>query len=748
MTMSRALSAGQANSYYQQEFTNAKENYFSESGAVEGRGYGRLAEEWELKGEVQSEQYERLVAGQDPHSGEQLIRSVKSREIVNDFGEEKTTSEHRAGWDATISAPKSVSLAALVGDDERIRVAHRESVDEALKSFEEYMQARGGGDKPATTTGKMVAAQFEHTASRPDRTTGYAAPQLHTHVVVFNVTQSEEGKARSVQPLELYRSQRYATAIYRMHLAEKLQALGYQIEVDPRTGAPEIKGITKGYVQEASPRREEVVRVAEDIKARLEQQGAVVSEDARLKQAAARMDRAGKHYNHAEMRERALGMDSRHDHQARRSVAQARERGPIEFSHTEIVKRAQEAVTFAHDNAVEREAVADIRKVMVDALRRNLGLTTYEVVTAELHRRQQRGEFIDITREQRPKETTTRRMLEMETSNIQIMRNSQSKHAPIIAVGQSKQIVDTVSAQQNLKLNHNQQKAIERILSSQDQILGLQGSAGTGKTTTLSVVRAAAEKEGYEVRGFAPTTRAAKQLAESGINTETLQKFLRRREEAPPIHNRLFVLDESSLASTRQLHKFFRRLVPTDKVLLVGDVRQHQAVEAGSPFEQFQINGMRTAKLTEIVRQREPDLKQTVEKLSARKIREAIDNLDAKGKVIELPEQEERLQAIASAYCQSPNSTLIISPANRDRVSINSLVHQQLQHHGKIGRDDHSISVLLNRQDMTASNALSQVHMFLTKTLFAITARARFTPSKSVTIHASLLPTTPITQSQ
>src|SRR5438552_1101101 len=276
MTMSRALSASQAKTYCQQEFTNAKENYYSESGEVEGRWSGQLAEEWELEGEVQSEEYERLVAGQDPHTGEQLIRSVTPREVVNDFGEEMTTSEHRAGWDATISAPKSVSLAALVGNDERIRVAHRESVNEALKSFEEYLQARGGGNKPAITTGKMVAAQFEHTASRPDRKTGYAAPQLHTHAVVFNVTQTQEGKARSVQPLELYRSQRYATAVYRTHLAEKLQGLGYEIEVDPRTGAPEIKGFSKEYLQESSPRREEVVREAEAMKERLEREGAVV----------------------------------------------------------------------------------------------------------------------------------------------------------------------------------------------------------------------------------------------------------------------------------------------------------------------------------------------------------------------------------------------------------------------------------------------------------------------------------------
>ena len=114
MTMSRAISAGQALDYYKQEFTNSKDNYYSESGAVKGQWCGTLAEEWNLKGEVTSEQYERLVAGQDPHTGEQLIRSVSAREIVDEDGKKSITSTHRAGWDATISAPKSVSLAALV----------------------------------------------------------------------------------------------------------------------------------------------------------------------------------------------------------------------------------------------------------------------------------------------------------------------------------------------------------------------------------------------------------------------------------------------------------------------------------------------------------------------------------------------------------------------------------------------------------------------------------------------------------
>jgi conjugative relaxase-like TrwC/TraI family protein len=702
MTISNALSAGQAETYYQQDYANKKENYYSERGEVNGNWIGRLADEWELTGEVTSEQYARLVAGQDPHTGEQLIRFVSSREAVNNYGEEIVTSEHRAGWDATFSAPKSVSLAALVGDDERIRVAHRESVEKALEVFETYIQARGGGNKPAITTGKMIAAQFEHTAARPDHETGYAAPQLHTHVVIMNMTKTYDGQIRSVQPLELYRTQQYATSIYRTHLAEKLQALGYQIEVDQRTGAPEIKGFSKEYLQEASPRREEVKKEAQEMKARLEREGSVVKEGAGLNQAAARNNRLSKRYDHSEMRRRSMEMDARYDNQAKRAVREAIERGGMRFSQDEITKRAQEAVTFARDNATEREAVTDMRKVMADALRRNLGLTTYEAVATEFHQRIERGEFVEIIRERKPREATTQRMLEMEKSNIQTMLNGQAQNNPILS-GYARQTVDAIAERQQLRLNENQRTAVEEILTSRDQIISLQGGAGTGKTTALSVLREAADKEGYEVRGFAPTTRATKQLAESGIQSETLQKFIRRREEAPSNHNRLFVLDESSLASTRNLHKFFARLESSDKVLLVGDSRQHQAVEAGTPFEQFQKHGMTTVKLSEIVRQRKPELKRTVERLSLREMREAIDSLEQQGRIKEISDTRRRLKVIAAVYCRSSENSLVVSPRNRERVQLNSLIHKRLQRDGKVSRDDHQLTVYVNRQDMTGT---------------------------------------------
>ena len=119
------------------------------------------------------------------------MRHRQSIEYQNADGKTVNPVEHRAGWDATFHAPKSVSLTALVGGDDRVREAHREAVNVALNELERYTQARIGGNRPAETTGQFVAAKFEHDTARP--VDGYAAPQLHTHAVIFNMTEREDG---------------------------------------------------------------------------------------------------------------------------------------------------------------------------------------------------------------------------------------------------------------------------------------------------------------------------------------------------------------------------------------------------------------------------------------------------------------------------------------------------------------------------------------------------------------------------
>jgi conjugative relaxase-like TrwC/TraI family protein len=204
ITLSKPLGASQACAYHSQEFTSPEQTYYSQQGLAHGRWHGKLADEWNLQGEVTELAFSRLANGQHPETGEQLVRHRDSFEYKNTQGETVKTMEHRAGWDATFSAPKSVSLTALVGQDKRLRQAHRESVRVALEELERFVQARIGGNHPAETTGKWVAAQFEHDSARPVQ--GYAAPQLHTHVVFFNLTETKDGKSHALQPQELYKS--------------------------------------------------------------------------------------------------------------------------------------------------------------------------------------------------------------------------------------------------------------------------------------------------------------------------------------------------------------------------------------------------------------------------------------------------------------------------------------------------------------------------------------------------------------
>ena len=164
---------------------------------------------------------------------------------------------------------------------------------------------------------------------------------------------------------------------------------------------------------------------------------------------------------------------------------------------------------------------------------------------------------------------------------------------------------------------------------------------------------------------------------------------------------RLYFVDESSLASTKQIHEFFERLQENERVVLVGDILQHQAVDAGRPFEQLQEAGMRTAQLDEIVRQKDPALKATVEQLARGHIREAISGLNEQGRVHQIGNYDDRVQRIAQAYVEHPEGTLVISPDNKSRMELNRVIHAELQERGMVSREERSVRMLTQRQDMT-----------------------------------------------
>ncbi|MEG9433364.1 MobF family relaxase [Terriglobus sp. ADX1] len=691
LTISKPLSASQAQTYHAKEFTSAEQNYWKQDDRALGEWHGKLADRFGLVGGVEEEHFARLADGQNPITGEQLVRHRLVQEYEGADGKTVAPVEHRAGWDATFSAPKSVSLTALVGGDDRVRDAHRQAVNIALNELERYTQARIGGNSPAETTGQFIAAKFEHDTARP--VDGYAAPQLHTHTVIFNVTERENGQTRALQERGLFESQQFATAVYQSELTFRLRNLGYEIEAG-RSGAPEIKGFSQEYLDASSPR-------SQQIREHLEKTGYQGPEAAQIAAHSTR-DRKEIH-SPAEVLAAHRQIAAEFGNQADRVVAEARERALVHghrSDHKGSQRMAHQAVTYARDRSFEREAVTDERDLYRDALRRGMSETTYAEVRVSFDARIASGEFQALPRLKHAtgRLLTTTETIQAEREVIRRMEQGQNRAAPITSIQNAVRLT-----QSNEQLNTTQRRAIEEVLTSRDTVQGLQGRAGSGKTSVLRSIREGAEQEGYVVEGFTPTSRAAQQLRDAGISADTLQGFL-VRSYAPAYTRHLYMIDESSLASTKQMRDFLQKMSPEDRVLLIGDTRQHQGVEAGKPFEQLVQAGMRTTELDQIVRQKDPELLRAVEHLSRGEVAEGVALLERQGRVREISDPQRRITAIARNYAASPEDTIVVSPDNASRREINQAVRMELQATGIVQIEEQTLRVLVPRSDMTGAD--------------------------------------------
>ena len=695
LNISKPLSASQAQTYHAKEFTAAEQNYWKQGDTIQGEWHGKLAENFGLSGAVGAEEFARLSEGQHPETGKQLVSHRTVHEYRNADGKMVSPVEHRAGWDATFSAPKSISLTALVGGDDRVREAHREAVNVALNELERYTQARIGGNHPSETTGQFAAAKFEHDTARP--VDGYAAPQLHTHVVVFNMTERENGKMCALQPHSLFETQQFATAVYQSHLTYKLRSLGYEIEAG-KSGAPDIKGYTQEYLDASSPRRQQIEEALSRSGFSGPEAAQIAAHNTRDKKVILSPDQIlAAHKQIAD----------EFGNQADRVVAEATERRKEQAQERPEPERRQqvrEAVTFARDKGFEREAVVDERALYVDALRRGMGEMTYPEVRATFEARVASGEFKEIADDglKAGRKFTTAATIKAENEIVQNVQDGQSRAPQIMPIEAAVPLADSRSY-----FNAAQKRVVEEILISRDRVQGLQGRAGSGKTSVLATIREGAEQNGYSVEGFAPTSRAAKQLRDAGIKADTLQRFLAGgglQAAGDPASKHLYMVDESSLASTQQMRDFLSKIAPQDKVLLIGDTRQHQGVDAGKPFEQLQEAGMKTAQLDQIMRQKDPELRKAVEHLSNNETAIGVEMLSQQGRITEIINPQERIAAIAKGYAERPENTLIISPDNASRRAINQAVRQELQALGVVDKTDHSMRVLAPRNDMTGAD--------------------------------------------
>ena len=703
LDISHPIGVATAGRYFAEHYSSAAGQYYTESHAAEGRWHGKLAAEFGLPAGVQAEAFERVVNGHHPITGAPLIASRETQRAKD--GKELG---HRAAWDLVLQPDKSVSLTALVGRDEAVRQAHQMAVRAALDAGEAYTQARGGGDKASITTGKFLIAIFEHDTARPERLNEqnkdslYPAPHLHSHCVMANLTVAD--KARSIQTGELYRAQQLIKAVYQSEMKYHLRVAGYEVH-EGKNGAAEIQGYTKEYLAAESLR-------SARIQGRLEELGLT---GRRAEEIIAHQDRNEKlNLTAEEVRALHLARANEFGDQPAKVVADARERKKHGVAVEKIAP--QEAVTFAKRSLTERLAVFDHFALVSEALKYGRGhVRVKEVETDVAERRvaaQGRGPELIPVAHGRPNapglQYTTREMVEIEREVLQLTKEGRATVNPI----RNSATPESVKAKyqhlnKGLGLNSNQIAAVVGLLHSPDRITGLQGSAGTGKTTsTLVVVTEYAKAKGFEIIGLAPTGRARKELAEAGIPAQTIQRFLLKSssprkdasEEAPP---RLLIVDESSLVSTKQFRDLLNRLGPRDRVIEVGDIRQHESVGAARIFHEQQLGGMRMETLTKIVRQQTPEMVSVVELLQQGKASTAIRMLGAQGKVDVIERRKDRLLRIAAAYAESPQGTLVVSPDNASRKELNKLIREELQGQGDLGSNIASVTVLTARQDLT-----------------------------------------------
>ena len=673
----QALEVGQAQTYFEEHYSH--DDYYSESRKVAGHWFGRGAEALGLNGEISRADFSALLKGVNPSNGSVLVPAAAHNQ------------KHRAGWDGVFSAPKSISVQALVGEDHRLIDVHRAAVEKALSEVEKYALSRQRAGQESVVTANVVAARFEHIAARASENAPKDQapdPQLHTHVVFLNLTRRPDGQWRALDPQEIYRSQIYATAVYRAELARAVERLGYRIAVTAPNGAWELEGYSREQVMAFSLRRQ-------DIQGRMAEAGLEGAAAAQLMAYKTRQNKRQLSEKELiiEWRERAAAYGIN----AHRIGMAATERGPAAEEGAETI---DQAVRFSRLHNTEREAVIDRRALETSALQHAMGRAAPERIREWIAMEQERGQLIPIASDWRNPQGcfTTPEMLVLEGENIAAMRAGVGAAAPIAPAAEA-----TEWAIQR-GLFADQIQAARVTLAASDWVTAIEGRAGAAKTTTVGAVREFAEQHGYTVRGFGPTSGSVKALSEAGVSARTVASLI-ENGRVEPAQKQLWIIDESSLLATRQVNRLLRmaQSASVDRVVFVGDQRQHQAIEAGNPINQLIRGEMTVARLNVIRRQRDPELKRTVEQAARGDVREALRLLQERQRIFEIEAPEKRYQVIAADYLRfhrAGERTLVVSPANSERRELNRVIRETLIEHGQVSRTGREHGILVNR-DLT-----------------------------------------------
>ena len=286
-------------------------------------------------------------------------------------------------------------------------------------------------------------------------------------------------------------------------------------------------------------------------------------------------------------------------------------------------------------------------------------------------------------------------MIAHERANIHLMSAGCGKAT---AIGTPNEIRRWASERQLLS---DQATAAELTLGSDDWITSIKGRAGAAKTTTVGAIREFAEQQGYAVYGFAPTTRAVKSLSEAGVSARTIASLLEGRSlEART--KQMWIVDESSSLPTRQVNRLVHKASEenVERIILIGDQRQHHAIEAGRPIYQMQEAGMLVARLETIRRQRDLELREAVLHAARGEVAEVLAILERRCDIREIADIEQRRKQIAQEYVAAHESgqlVLVVSPANDESRELNRAIRADLIARGHVSARGQEQTILVNR---------------------------------------------------
>jgi conjugative relaxase-like TrwC/TraI family protein len=638
-------------------------DYYSKGERVTGTWVGIGAEKLGLNGEVTPEQFEALRINQNPITGEKLTprtketREASTREAESEFRKR----HHRAGTEAEIeaqrlkmgqlpnrvafydfqcSAQKSVSIMGVLAGDDRLRDAHERASRVGLKELEKFAsrQMNTATTRGSELTGNVCGAAFTHDSSRA------LDPQLHTHFVLGNATQTESGKWFALHENAMLDAVRYAGKVYQNELAREVKALGYEtreVREKGETTGFEIKGVSNKLCERFAKRREEIER---EINKFEKEQG---REPTRAEvNAITRKTRPSelKEISTKEVRELQFGQLSPEEwNQLQKVHADARER--VKRAVTLPAGQEKVALKAAVDHLFERQSVLKQHQILAEALNQNLGCLDLVRLTEQMSTgKAGLIRLADDPAQPLRSEYATRPGLKSELWSVNFVNKTKGKFPALNPRFEPKG-----------KLSPEQRNAVKMVLNTTDQCCATRGVAGAGKTTTQREVRRGLEEAGHSVFAVAPTASAAKTLREEGFSQATTAADFLQNHSKFDLRGAVIICDEAGLQSNRQGEDLLRLAQQHDmRVIFVGDVRQHVSVEAGDFLRVLETHSqLSRCEVSEIQRQQHAGYKDAVGLLSSGAARDGMAALDKLGWVHE--GQANYLKDAAAAYFHSTN---------------------------------------------------------------------------------------------